>query len=395
MAFHESEFPRKISIYQSGGTGNSGAVGGPKFSTTVNTGYAGFEQRNRNWVQQRHKYQVDLNNKVAVDWQPVLALFYICGGQADAFRFFDHKDNQAIGSLIGTGDGVTQSFQLQKVYTFGSQTFERLISKPITSSVLDFQGNPLTDTVTVYVSALAQTRPSQYFLDYTTGVVVFNNGNNSVVITAATRSGSNTIYTYTVASGHGLAVGQSITITGMADAGNNTTAIISTLGTGTFTIPNGSGVTTSSLQSGIGITGGVSFVAISAATYSGGNTTYTYTLLSGAALVSGMRVVIASMTDAGNNGTFYIASLGSGTFTVVNANGVTHSSQSGNGTTDWTPAKGAIITADFQFHVPVRFGSDDVAALAEVPPDVPNGIQISWPTIMLVEVKIAAGQSQG
>jgi hypothetical protein len=38
------------------------------------------------------------------------------------------------------------------------------------------------------------------------------------------------------------------------------------------------------------------------------------------------------MADAGNNGTFDVVSTGGGTFTVFNANGVTHAGQTGTGT---------------------------------------------------------------
>ena len=56
MAFFENEFPRKIGFF--GTTG--GTMGGPGFSTIVNLGFSGFEQRNRNWTNTRHKYSLDI-----------------------------------------------------------------------------------------------------------------------------------------------------------------------------------------------------------------------------------------------------------------------------------------------------------------------------------------------
>ncbi len=74
----------------------------------------------------------------------------------------------------------------------------------------------------------------------------------SVHISGATQSGTNTTYAYTLTSGPALRVGMSILITGMADAGNNGSFLISALGSGTLTVTNPSGVTDSG-QNGKGL----------------------------------------------------------------------------------------------------------------------------------------------
>ena len=73
-----------------------------------------------------------------------------------------------------------------------------------------------------------------------------------VAITGATLSGQNTTYTYTLTSGQALLTPQPIIITGMADAGNNGSFVISALDSGTFTVPNANGVTATA-QAGTGI----------------------------------------------------------------------------------------------------------------------------------------------
>jgi YVTN family beta-propeller protein len=89
-----------------------------------------------------------------------------------------------------------------------------------------------------------------------TGTIsVFDTSAGSVVsITAATASTPpmTTTYTYTLTSGPALQTGTSIVITGMADAGNNGTFMITAVGAGTFTVANASGVTTSTAQTGKG-----------------------------------------------------------------------------------------------------------------------------------------------
>jgi hypothetical protein len=81
-------------------------------------------------------------------------------------------------------------------------------------------------------------------------------------------------------------------------------------------------------------------MTITAASQSGANTTYSYTSLVGPLLQAGDTVIIGGMTNLADNGTFTITALASGTFTVVNANGVTASGQSG------TAAAGTICNPD-------------------------------------------------
>ena len=73
-----------------------------------------------------------------------------------------------------------------------------------------------------------------------------------VAISAVSQNGSSTTYSYLVNSGPPLAVGETIVITGMKDGGNDGTYTILSLGAGTFTVTNTSGVTTTSAQNGSG-----------------------------------------------------------------------------------------------------------------------------------------------
>lgn len=70
---------------------------------------------------------------------------------------------------------------------------------------------------------------------------------------------------------------------------------------------------------------GQSIIAISKATFSSPNVTYTYTLTSGPALTTDMYISITGFLSphTADNGIFPIASLGTGTFTVVNSAGST------------------------------------------------------------------------
>jgi hypothetical protein len=73
-----------------------------------------------------------------------------------------------------------------------------------------------------------------------------------------------------------------------------------------------------------------SIISITGVTTSGANATYSYTLVSGPALQSNQSITIQLMQNAGNNITAPIASLGTGTFTIVNTAAVNESNTAQN-----------------------------------------------------------------
>lgn len=81
-------------------------------------------------------------------------------------------------------------------------------------------------------------------------------------------------------------------------------------------------------------------LTITGATQTGTVTTYAYTSLTGPALQTGETILVTGMANFTNNGRFSISALGSGTFSVVNANGISASGQSGTG------ISGTICTPD-------------------------------------------------
>jgi YVTN family beta-propeller protein len=82
---------------------------------------------------------------------------------------------------------------------------------------------------------------------------VSSSASAQVSISAASASGANTTYSFTELSGPNLQVGMSVAISGMTDAGNNGSFIITAIPSPTtFTVTNQFGVTTSTAQSGGG-----------------------------------------------------------------------------------------------------------------------------------------------
>jgi uncharacterized protein (TIGR02217 family) len=150
MAFDDVRFPTTIS---------RGSAGGPERRTDVVMTASGREERNSRWAHSRRRYNAGVGVKSIADLQAVIDFFEARRGRLHAFRFKDHADFKATGQVIGTGDGVTASFQLVKTYGAPSRPYMRTISAPVVGSVL-------VAVVGVPTTAFA--------LDAVTGVITFN-----------------------------------------------------------------------------------------------------------------------------------------------------------------------------------------------------------------------------
>ncbi|HEV2714475.1 MAG TPA: hypothetical protein VGU64_04370 [Terriglobales bacterium] len=85
-------------------------------------------------------------------------------------------------------------------------------------------------------------------------------------------------------------------------------------------------------------------VSITAASQSGSTTTYTYTPASATPLRVGTSITITGMSDSTkNDGTFSIDAVGTGTFNVDNALGVTATGQNGTGTVTVPPPQNPVF----------------------------------------------------
>lgn len=142
-----------------------GAIGGPRFKTSVMTALSGVEQRIAEWDDARCDYDIAFSIRTKTDLHAVLKLFRARQGPAYPFRFKDWSDYEGTTEAIGTGDGVTAAFQLVKTYTDTVVAVTRTIQLPVSG------------TLTVYVAAVAKTETTHYTVNYSTGVVTFTGGN--------------------------------------------------------------------------------------------------------------------------------------------------------------------------------------------------------------------------
>ena len=128
--FDDVRFPPKISF---------GAVGGPRFMVTVATMASGAESRRRWWETERGEWTVSHRAKVGTAVDELLAFFRaIAQGRGNTFRFKDWADficPVGAGFFIDTTIGSPTRRQMVRRYTFGSHTYDRIITKPINGSI--------------------------------------------------------------------------------------------------------------------------------------------------------------------------------------------------------------------------------------------------------------------
>ena len=158
MAFDEVRFPVAIS---------RGGSGGPERRTEIVTTASGREERNTRWADSRRRYNAGFGVKSLDDIHGVVAFFEERRGRLHAFRWKDHADFKscapqdsvaATDQVIGMGDGATATFQLVKRYGSGLRDHVRVITKPVSGTV---------------VVAVNGTPAANFTVDATTGLVTF------------------------------------------------------------------------------------------------------------------------------------------------------------------------------------------------------------------------------
>jgi uncharacterized protein (TIGR02217 family) len=150
MAFFEQQLDTRIT---------SGAVGGPQWSTTVTKTQGGARSVNRNWVYPLHRYNISQALRTEADFETVRAFFYVVGGQADGFRFKDWADYRATQANSSLTFIVSNTWQLNRVYSVGARSFVRPIRKPVTGRCIVYRDRSGVITV------------ASTTVDYTTGIV--------------------------------------------------------------------------------------------------------------------------------------------------------------------------------------------------------------------------------
>lgn len=126
-----------------------GATGGPEWGTALFAAPGGWEQRTQMFQQVRGRWDVSFLNVSKAQATTLVDFFRaVAWGKAGAFCFTDWRDH-TFANVIGTGDGVLREFQLVKVYTSGTLSYARPLSRPVAESLVVTLNGVLTEDYTV------------------------------------------------------------------------------------------------------------------------------------------------------------------------------------------------------------------------------------------------------
>jgi uncharacterized protein (TIGR02217 family) len=172
--FHEVLFPLDIALR---------SAGGPERRTDIVALGSGREERNARWAHSRRRYDAGYGIKTLDALSNVVAFFEERRGRLHGFRWRDRLDQSSAApgisvsahdQVIGTGDGVTTTFQLAKTYGSIYAPYQRPVTKPVTGSAR------------IAVAAVEVTEGVAFACDPTTGLVTFFSGHIPAVGAAVT-----------------------------------------------------------------------------------------------------------------------------------------------------------------------------------------------------------------
>lgn len=156
MTFHDVRLPDEI---------ERGALGGPSFKTTVLGMSSGHEQRNIDWSEHRHQWDIGYGISDKEDYSDVRAFYVARRGRGHGFRFKDWGDYQlgteASPEVVGLGTGAATTFQIIKTYDpSGPEPYIRRVTRPVDG------------TVRVFLDGVEQM--AGFTVNHATGVVTFS-----------------------------------------------------------------------------------------------------------------------------------------------------------------------------------------------------------------------------
>lgn len=145
-----------------------GSQGGPGFLTIIQELSSGHEQRNIAWAKARGRWNVSYGiqymdeDSAPFTMREIYNFFLLRQGRAFGFRFKDWFDFEMARQSIGTGDGSDPTWQIFKRYTDSAATYDRNITRPVTT------------TVNVWVNNVLRTEGVHYTVNYETGIITFS-----------------------------------------------------------------------------------------------------------------------------------------------------------------------------------------------------------------------------
>lgn len=150
--FMEVEFPTDYS---------ETSVFGPTFDVIGVDADSGQVKRIPQSTEGSSQFSIEHHIRTLTQAQTVLNFFHARRGRLIGFRAKDITDFTATNEFFGTGNNILTVFQLIKVYTSGGFTQTKIITKPISGTILLYADDSLINS-------------GDYTIDYTTGLVTFD-----------------------------------------------------------------------------------------------------------------------------------------------------------------------------------------------------------------------------
>lgn len=121
------------------------------WNTLVTRYEDGKEQRRQKWADPKRSYEITLKSRTDTESQQVWDFYNAREGAFGTFYFENPNESPVTSELLGTGNGVNLSFQLDHF--------------PLPSG-----------SITLSTPSLSYTETTHYTLSKTTGAIVFNSG---------------------------------------------------------------------------------------------------------------------------------------------------------------------------------------------------------------------------
>lgn len=141
------------------------ATGGPGFLTNIVTTSGAIEYRDQTWSLERGEWNITYAARRPKIWQPLMAFFRIVRGRAYSWRFKDWLDYSATSSQGVFVMLTSTTFQMYKRYTFGSETYDRKITKP-TGTVTVTGGSGATTALTTGIVTVSSGTPTAWAAEF-------------------------------------------------------------------------------------------------------------------------------------------------------------------------------------------------------------------------------------
>lgn len=141
---------RFVDVYISDCVPGYPCLSSPRWSSSITQVDSGAERVNQRWEHPLHRYTLPEAVREHDVFEAIRDHWLVMRGPVYTFPFRDPLDFASVAlpapniapvvsgtdQVIGTGDGLTTTFQLKKTYVRGLQTYTRNIYHPIVSSVI-------------------------------------------------------------------------------------------------------------------------------------------------------------------------------------------------------------------------------------------------------------------